>query len=336
MDTVETYNLTKEFNGIRAVDGISLKITEGEIFGLLGPNGAGKTTTLKMLSTLINPTSGSARVAGYDIVKEKDKVRENIGMVFQDISLDTELTGRENLDFHARMYNMPVKLREERIKEVLELVDLEDKADIQVKYYSGGMQRRLEIARGLMHYPKVLFLDEPTLGLDAQTRRVLWDYIKALSKREKITIIITTHYMDEADYLCDRVGIIDYGRVVATGKPEELKSLVGEDIISIETQNKNREAVNLFDNLEWAISVSLRGNLIEVKTKNGEYRVPEIIEVAQKAGVKITSLNLRKPTLEDVFIHYTGKTIREREASEKEWSKMSMRMRRRLWGGGRR
>ncbi|MHC1567420.1 MAG: ATP-binding cassette domain-containing protein, partial [Candidatus Syntropharchaeia archaeon] len=202
MYAIETENLVKEFDGLRAVDGIDLEIERGELFGLLGPNGAGKTTLIKMLSTLLRPTSGSARVWGYDVSKEQNEVRMCIGIVFQDPSVDNKLTGRENLDFHARMYGMKKELREERIREVLSLVELEDRADVLLENYSGGMQRRLEIARGLMHRPKVLFLDEPTLGLDAQTRRRIWEYIKKMNE-EGVTIVLTTHYMEEADYLCD-------------------------------------------------------------------------------------------------------------------------------------
>ena len=208
MHTILTENLTKEFNGIVAVDKLNLEVEEGEIFGLLGPNGAGKTTTILMLCTILKPTSGSAKINGYDIVKQPNEVRKSIGIVFQDPSLDDRLTGRENLEMHAALYKVPKNIRRKRIEEVLELVELTDRADSLVKTYSGGMKRRLEIARGLIHYPKVLFLDEPTLGLDPQTREHIWRYIKELAKRENITIILTTHYMEEADFLCDRIAII--------------------------------------------------------------------------------------------------------------------------------
>ena len=215
MLAIETKNLTKEFNGLKAVNNVSFGVEEGEIFGLLGPNGAGKTTTIKMLATLLNPTKGEAKVCGFDILKQRDEVRNSIGIVFQEPALDNRLTGYENLDFHARLYGLDSETRKKRIKEVLNLVELEDKANVIVRNYSGGMQRRLEIARGLMHYPKVLFLDEPTLGLDPQTRHRIWDYILQLNQKEKITIILTTHYMEEADILCQRVGIIDFGKIVA-------------------------------------------------------------------------------------------------------------------------
>ena len=202
-------SLTKRFGDLVAVDSVNLEIAKGELFGLLGPNGAGKTTLIKMLTTMLRPTEGEARVWGHNVAKERNEVRSSIGVVFQDPSIDNMLTGRENLDFHGRMYGMDGSLRKKRIDEVLELVDLTDKADIKMEDYSGGMQRRLEIARGLMHHPKVLFLDEPTLGLDAQTRRYIWKYVEEMNAREGVTIVLTTHYMEEADYLCDRVAIVD-------------------------------------------------------------------------------------------------------------------------------
>jgi ABC-2 type transport system ATP-binding protein len=222
MFVIETENLTKDFNGLRAVDSVNLKINQGELFGLLGPNGAGKTTLISMLATILRPTSGSARLCDHDIVKNQDEVRACIGIVFQDPTLDDELHGKENLDLHGRLYHMNKELRKNRIKELLDFVGLTEKANIQVKKYSGGMKRRLEIARGLMHTPKVLFLDEPTLGLDPQTRRNIWDFIKKL-RDAGTTIILTTHYMEEADYICDRVAIIDHGKIVALDSPKNLK-----------------------------------------------------------------------------------------------------------------
>jgi ABC-2 type transport system ATP-binding protein len=222
MFVIETRNLTKNYNGLKAVDSVSFEVRKGELFGLLGPNGAGKTTLVSMLATIRKPSSGSAELCNYDIVRQQDNVRKCIGIVFQDPSLDDELHGRENLDLHGRFYHMNRKTREKRIKTVLGLVGLANRADMQVKTYSGGMKRRLEIARGLMHRPRVLFLDEPTLGLDPQTRRNIWDFIKKL-KKQGVTIILTTHYMEEADYLCDRVAIIDHGRIIALDSPKNLK-----------------------------------------------------------------------------------------------------------------
>ena len=247
MDIIRTKNLTKKFNDFTAVDNISFSVEKGEIFGFLGPNGAGKTTTIKMLTTLLYPTAGSATLFGFDIVKQRDKVRQNIGVVFQEPALDTELTGRENLDFHARMYGLNRDDRKKRIDDVLHLVDLVDKKDVLVKNYSGGMKRRLEIARGLMHCPTVLFLDEPTLGLDAQTRRAIWDYIRKMNREAGTTIFLTTHYMDEADYLCDRVGIIDRGKILVIGSIGNLKNSIGNDVITLSCSNIDKLGERLKD-----------------------------------------------------------------------------------------
>jgi len=233
-DTIEVSGLTKVFDGsVRAVDEINFVVKGGEILGFLGPNGAGKTTTLNMLSTLLKPTSGTATVNGHDIVEEPDAVRRSIGYVFQDPTLDIELTGRENLDFHGRLYGINRSLRKQRIEEMLEVVQLTDRADNLVKTYSGGMKRRLEIARGLLHHPQVLFLDEPTLGLDPQTRRSIWEHIQRLNQEKKITIILTTHYTEEADYLCDRILIIDFGKIVALDTPDKLKAKLEGDVVSL-------------------------------------------------------------------------------------------------------
>jgi len=233
-DIIVAEDLTKIFDkSLVAVDHVSFNVEEGEVLGFLGPNGAGKTTTLNMLSTLLRPTSGTAIVNGHDILKEPDAVRRSIGFVFQDPTLDIELTGRENLDFHGRVYGLKRDVRQQRIEEMLEVVQLTDRADDFVKTYSGGMKRRLEIARGLLHYPKVLFLDEPTLGLDPQTRRAIWEHIQRLNQDENVTIILTTHYTEEADYLCDRIQIIDFGKIVALDTPDKLKARLEGDIVSL-------------------------------------------------------------------------------------------------------
>jgi len=311
-------NLVKVFNGLRAVDGISFEVKEGELFGLLGPNGAGKTTTLNMLATLIRPTSGKAFVAGFDVFKEKDKVRKSIGMVFQEPALDNYLTGRENLEFHGMMYGLSRREAKERVKEALKIVELENFADKLVQTYSGGMKRRLEIARALVHQPKVLFLDEPTLGLDAQTRRRIWEYIKRLNKEKGVTIILTTHYMEEADFLADRVAIIDFGKIVALDTPSNLKNLLGGDVISIEVDNP-QNAKKIFEKLPWVKKMSQENGIFYLHVERGEEKIPLLIRIDEKeAGFQIKSINLRKPTLEDVFLHFTGKTIREREASQEE------------------
>ena len=318
MIVIEVKNLTKKFNGLTAVDHISFEVKKGGLFGLLGPNGAGKTTTINMLSTLLTPTSGCAKVCGYDIVKERDEVRRNIGIVFQEPALDNKLTGRENLEFHAMMYGMNKEERKRRIKEVLELVELSDKADILVENYSGGMKRRLEIARGLVHRPKVLFLDEPTLGLDVQTRRRIWDYIKKLNRESNITIILTTHYMEEADYLCDRVAIIDHGKIIAMDTPKRLKDKLGGDVITFEIEKKTNEFMRVINKLKFVKSVKKHNNKLTVTVEQGEKRIPKLIRIAQERGVDIKSVSLHKPSLEDVFLHFTGRTIREREASQRE------------------
>jgi len=322
MPDIEIKNLIKDFNGLRAVNNISFEVKEGEIFGLLGPNGAGKTTTIKILATLLKPTKGEAKVCGFDILKQKDEVRNSIGIVFQEPALDNRLTGRENLDFHARLYGLSKEIRQRRMKEVLNLVGLEDKADVLVINYSGGMQRRLEIARGLMHYPKVLFLDEPTLGLDPQTRHHIWDYILKLNQKERITIILTTHYMEEADYLCQRVGIIDFGKIAALDTPQNLKNILGGDVISVEAVPQ-KAAFEIFKKLPWVKRIKQYSNFINLNVERGENKIPLLMKIDPKEeAFKVKTVNLRKPTLEDVFLHFTGKTIRETEASQSEKNKI--------------
>ncbi|MBN2367294.1 MAG: ATP-binding cassette domain-containing protein, partial [Calditrichaeota bacterium] len=315
---IKVENLTKKFNGFTAVDNITFEVGTGELFGLLGPNGAGKTTTINMLATLLKSTSGCAEVAGFDVDRQKDNVRNSIGIVFQETVLDTKLTGRENLEFHAMMYGMPKDERRNRIREVLRLVELEEKSSVLVENYSGGMKRRLEIARGLIHHPLVLFLDEPTLGLDAQTRRHIWDYIKKLNKESEVTIILTTHYMEEADYLCERVAIMDNGTFVALDSPGNLKDILGGDVVSLEIGGSVANLKKKYEEIEWVKTVSGFGQVISLTMERGERRIPTLITIAQSSGFEITCVNLHKPSLEDVFIHFTGKTIRDEEASQSE------------------
>ena len=321
MEIIRTENLTKKFDDFTAVDNISFSVKKGEIFGFLGPNGAGKTTTIKMLTTLLFPTSGKAFVAGYDVIKKRNEVRSSIGIVFQDPALDTELTGQENLDFHARMYGLDKEKRISRIKEVLELVDLEEKKDEYVKNYSGGMKRRLEIARGLMHYPTILFLDEPTLGLDTQTRRAIWAYIKKMNKQENTTIFLTTHYMDEADNLCDRIGIINKGKILIIDTTENLKNSIGNDVITLSSTNLLKLAKKL-EEQSWVKKTKIHDSFLTLGLEKGEEKIPIIIEIAQQLEIKIKSINLRKPTLDDVFLSYTGRTIRDDE-KEHPWKKFA-------------
>lgn len=327
MAIIEIKDLTKKFNGgFTAVDSISLSINEGEVFGLLGPNGAGKTTTISMLATILPPTSGSAVLCGHDCAKDMDAVRKCIGIVFQDQSLDEELTGRENMDMHGRLYNMPDALRKSRMDELLKLVELGAFADKQTKTYSGGMKRRLEIARGLMHHPKILFLDEPTLGLDPQTRRKLWDYIKAVNRDEKITIILTTHYMDEADELCNRIAIVDKGKIIALDTPEGHKKSLGGDVATVECSDPKKLAELLSKGkLAKKASVAENGKVIAT-VENGGEAVPKIMALAQKNKITVKSVLVKQPNLEDVFLHYTGRAIRDEEAGEKDHMKGMMRM----------
>ncbi len=315
MDIIKTDDLTKKFGDLTAVDNISFSVKKGEIFGFLGPNGAGKTTTIKMLTTLLHPTNGSAKISDFNIAKDRDKVRKNIGVVFQEPALDTELTGRENLDYHARMYGIDRNERKTRIEDVLHLVDLEDKKDVFVKNYSGGMKRRLEIARGLMHYPNVLFLDEPTLGLDAQTRRAIWEYIKKMNKKEGTTIFLTTHYMDEADYLCDRVGIIDHGKILVIDSTENLKNSVGNDVITLSCSDVDG-LIKRLEQEDWIENIERHESLLTLGVEKGDEKIPIIIEISQSQNIRIKSISVRKPTLDDVFLHFTGRTIRNQETAD--------------------
>ncbi len=312
MDIIKTINLTKKFDKLTAVDNVSFTVKKGEIFGFLGPNGAGKTTTIKMLTTLLNPTDGTATITDYDIIKQRNQVRQNIGIVFQEPALDIELTGDENLEYHARMYGMSRDKRKKRIDEVLQLVDMQEKRKVLVKNYSGGMKRRLEIARGLMHYPTVLFLDEPTLGLDAQTRRAIWQYIKKMNKEEQTTIFLTTHYMDEADYLCDRVGIIDHGKILVMDDVDNLKNSIGNDVITLSCDDLNKLRKKLEEE-SWISKIKQHEDILTFGVEKGDEKIPNIIEIAQKINVKIKSISVRKPTLDDVFLSYTGRTMRDDE-----------------------
>jgi ABC-2 type transport system ATP-binding protein len=325
MDAIRVKNLAKKFNGFAAVDNISFTVKKGELFGLLGPNGAGKTTTINMLSTLLKKTSGSGEVAGFDIDKSKDDVRRSIGVVFQEPALDIKLTGRENLEFHAMMYGMGKEKRLGRIEEVLDLVELSEKEKVLVENYSGGMKRRLEIARGLIHRPKVLFLDEPTLGLDTQTRRHIWDYIKKLNRESDVTIILTTHYMEEADFLCERIAIMDQGKFVAMDSPAKLKDILGGDVVTLEVEGNTDEVVSHMKSLEWIKTLARHNHNLSLTLERGERRIPELINLATQHDVNVTCVHLRKPSLEDVFLHFTGRTIREEEASQAEKNRAMMR-----------
>jgi ABC-2 type transport system ATP-binding protein len=316
MAVIEIKDLTKKFNELTAVDALNLQIKEGEIFGLLGPNGAGKTTTLLMLTTLIQPTSGTAAINNYDIRTQPHDVRKSIGIVFQDPSSDEILTGYENLKLHGWLYDMPITLREERIKEVLELVDLVIRKNDRVKKYSGGMRRRLELARGLMHHPRVLFLDEPTLGLDPQTRESIWEYIQKLAKEKNITIVMTTHYMDEADKLCDRLAIIDHGKIVVLGSPKELKKELGGDIVRLRSTKLD---INKLKKLSYVKKTSTCKDEICLTIENANIHLQELLNFVGK----VDSVEIHSPTLDDVFLHYTGRQIRE-STPEGSWAEKAM------------
>jgi ABC-2 type transport system ATP-binding protein len=312
---IETFKLTKKFNGLTAVDQLDISVESGEIFALLGPNGAGKTTTISMLCTILKPTSGTAKVNGFDIVKESMQVRKSIGIVFQDPSIDDRLTGRENLFMHANLYGVPAGEQKNRIDSVLKLVELEDRADDLMRTYSGGMRRRLELARGLIHYPKVLFLDEPTIGLDPQTRDHVWTYIRELKETHDITVVLTTHYMDEADRLSDRIAIMDYGKIIALDTPSELKDTLEGDVVIIKAANPDAVVSLVKEKMGLTQTHTVNGT-VEVTVKNGKSMLPRIVDTATQNKIFIESISLREPNLEDVFLHYTGRTIRSDNSRE--------------------
>lgn len=315
-DVIQTIDLTRRFGALTAVDRLNISVDHGEIFGLLGPNGAGKTTTISMLCTILRPTSGTAKVNGFDITKQANQVRKSIGIVFQDPSVDDRLTGRENLFLHANLYDVPTSEQKTRIDNVLKLVELEDRADDILRTYSGGMRRRLEIARGLIHYPKVLFLDEPTLGLDPQTRDHIWTYIKELKETHDITIVLTTHYMEEADRLSDRVAIIDYGKIVASDTPAQLKKTLQGDVITITTKNPEKLSKLLTEKLN-VQKTRVIGDKLELTVHDGSELLPRVVETAEENKMKVEAVVLREPSLEDVFLHYTGRAIRPEESNER-------------------
>ncbi len=309
MAMIEVDKIRKTFKDTVAVDEVSFKVDEGEVFGFLGPNGAGKTTTINILCTLLKPTAGKAVLNGYDVVDSPHDVRSSIGIVFQDPSLDERLTAKENLNFHALVYNVPKEKRAERIEKVLELVDLTSRQNDIVRTFSGGMKRRLEIGRGLLHFPQVLFLDEPTLGLDPQTRHHIWEYLHELKKKESITIFLTTHYMDEAEN-CDRVAIIDQGQIIAIDTPAELKKSIGGDTIKLETNDNVLAAKEIEAMLK--LQVIVDEDAISVKVDDGERLLPELIG---KLTIPVKSVAVHRPTLEDVFLHLTGRKIRDEQGS---------------------
>lgn len=323
MSIIEVEGLSRNFGQLIAVDKVSFQIAEGEIFGFLGPNGAGKTTTINMLCTLLKPSGGRATVNGYDIVKKRSEVRRSIGLVFQDPTLDEYLTADQNLRFHAYAYKVPGELRERRILELLELVELSDRRKSKVRTFSGGMKRRLELARGLLHSPKVLFLDEPTLGLDPQTRRHIWDYILTLRRQKNLTIFLTTHYMDEAEN-CDRITIIDNGRIIALDTPDKLKDALGGDVVTLKAKDNNAAALELKD--RYNLSAAIQNGMITFSILQGEKFLPKLIGSFQSP---LLSIGIRRPTLDDVFLKLTGHAIRDEEAGAQDQMKAIMARERR-------
>ena len=323
MNAIEVNSLTKQFGGSKAVDNISFAVKEGEIFGFLGPNGAGKSTTMMILTTLLKPTSGEALVGGYNVVSEAKKVREKIGYVQQEISVDEFLTGRENLYLHARINQIPNNLIKSRIDDVLELVELGEKKDQATLTYSGGMRKRLDIANGLLSRPSVLFLDEPTVGLDIQTRRKIWSYIKKIRKDFGMTIFISTHYMEEADNLCDRIGIIDHGKIQVIDTPKSMKSAIGNEIISfnlVDGKTGQDTLIDQISKIEFVKEVKNKQDLVTVFSTKSNEVIPKIFQASTNLDMRINSLTLKQPTLDDVFISYTGHDLRD-ETENKKYSK---------------
>ena len=320
MHAIEVNSLIKKFGDFKAVDNISVQVEEGEIFGFLGPNGAGKSTTMMILTTLLKPTSGNVFVGGYDVMLNAKKVREKIGYVQQEISVDEFLTGRENLYLHARINQIPSKLIKSRIDDVLELVELGEKKDQAALTYSGGMRKRLDIANGLLSRPSVLFLDEPTVGLDIQTRQKIWGYIKEIRKDFGMTIFISTHYMEEADKLCDRIGIIDHGKIQIVDTPKSMKSAIGNEIISFNLVDgkANQDAlIEQINKIEFVKEVKIKQDLITVFSTKSNEVIPKIFQESINLEMRIRSLTLKQPTLDDVFISYTGHDLRDENENQK-------------------
>jgi len=325
--SIETKSLTKSFGDVTAVDDVSFSVKTGEIFGFLGPNGAGKSTTMMILTTLLKPTSGHALISEFDVMNDAKRVRENIGYVQQETTVDEYLTGRENLLLQAKLNHIPKNEINSRIDEVLELIELSEKQNDSVVTYSGGMRKRLDIAGGLLHRPKVLFLDEPTVGLDIQTRRKIWEYIKKIHTEFDMTIFLSTHYMEEADNLCDRVGIIDGGKIQVIDSPENLKNAMGNEVISIilEDDSVSDSFLSKLKEIEFVKNIKEDGTKLTMFVSNGTEVIPKIFQIASDQKIKIITISLTRPTLDDVFISYTGHEIRDGDSKfdrRREHSKM--------------
>ncbi len=316
MPAIQVDGLTRTFGDVTAVDDLTFAVEDGELFGLLGPNGAGKSTLVNVLVTLLRPTEGSATVAGHDVVSETGAVRDSIGVVFQEQALDEELTGEENLAFHARLYGMGRDERAERIDEILDLVGLTGVRDDQVGTYSGGMKRRLEIGRGLLHEPAVLFLDEPTAGLDARTRRDTWEYVQRMNEDAGVSIVLTTHYIEEAEHLCDRVAVVDDGEIAAIDSPAALKATLGGDVVSLDVTGPVAALCDRLDGRPWVVEYERTDAGVNVTVERGEERIADLVHLADDAGATVTSVDVHRPNLETVFLSLTGATIEAREAGD--------------------
>ena len=314
MYSIETKSLTKSFGDLIAVNDVSFSVEKGEIFGFLGPNGAGKSTTMMIFTTLLKPTSGKALIAGFDVMKDAKQVRENIGFVQQETTVDEYLTGRENLLLQAKLNHIPKNEINQRIDEVLELIELSDKQHQAVVTYSGGMRKRLDIAGGLLHHPKVLFLDEPTVGLDIQTRRKIWEYIRKIHKEFGMTIFVSTHYMEEADNLCDRIGIIDYGKIQIVDTPQSMKNKLETDMITfsvLPNEIKKAQFIEKLKTLDLIKNVNINETNMTIQSSDSTQVIPKIFQISSEIGLHIDSFVLNKPTLDDVFISYTGHNLRD-------------------------
>ncbi|MGB9768288.1 MULTISPECIES: ATP-binding cassette domain-containing protein [Dictyoglomus] len=332
MKVIEVKDLAKTyyspFGNIEAVKGISFEVEEGEIFGFLGPNGAGKSTTIMMLTTLVKPTKGTAKILGYDVVHQPNEVRRVIGYVSQDLTVDDTLTGWENMYLQGRFYHLPKEVIKQRSEELLKLLRLYERAKDKAETYSGGMRKRLDIAMGLIHRPKILFLDEPTLGLDVQTRQDIWEYVQKIRKENGMTIFLTTHYMEEADSLCDRIAIIDKGEIKALDTPRRLKDSIGGDLISLKISNESLEEISKFlekvKTLEVVKNITSQDGRYTIVASNAEKLIPVIFSIAYESNINISSITMKKPSLDDVYLAYTGKEFRDEEGSKED----AMRMRR--------
>ncbi|MDT7892095.1 MAG: ATP-binding cassette domain-containing protein [Thermoproteota archaeon] len=325
---IKAINLTKKFGSLVAVNHINFEVYKGEIFGFLGPNGAGKTTTVNMLTTILKPTEGTATINGYDIVKDAVKVRQTIGVVHQEFTADEDLTGYENMMLAAALYGIPKNVAKQRVEELLKMVELTNAKDRKVETYSGGMRRRLEVAMGLINRPAVLFLDEPTLGLDVQTRTAIWSYILKLKEEYNMTIFMTTHYLEEADAYCDRIAIIDKGRILKIGAPSELKESLGGGVIAIQIASNVDEAVKVISQLDGVLDIKSDKEKIRIKAKNINNLTPELLRSLFEKGIKVTKLEMSEPTLDEVYLELTGRSLRDEQASWEEIFSMRRTIRR--------